>query len=117
MQLIHHVSTAVNDVMVKVCFAIVSMKTGFLQIQSHTYMHGYVSTVLISERNMVAISSILQQDAIYILATYNLECFGHLLSTFAIALKESCLNFVEKQLRELAEKVCINNDVATYYRL
>ena len=43
----------------------------------------------------------------YILATYNAECFGYLLSIFAIDLKENCLDFVEKQLRELTEKVTI----------
>ena len=46
----------------------------------------------------------------YILATYNFDCFGHLLSSFAIDLKQSCLDFVEKQLRELAEKVYTTDD-------
>lgn len=34
-----------------------------------------------------------------------MECFEYLLRSFAIGLKENCLEFVEKQLQELAEKV------------
>ena len=45
------------------------------------------------------------------MATYNFECFEYLLSSFAIGLKERCLSFVEKQLRELAEKVHITDNV------
>ena len=44
------------------------------------------------------------------MATYDFECFEYLLSTFAIDLKESSLDFVEKQLRELAEKVYTTDD-------
>ena len=46
-----------------------------------------------------------QKDAIYVLAIYNEECFEYLLRSFGIGLKESCLSFVEKQLRGLAEEV------------
>ena len=49
----------------------------------------------------------MQKDAIYILGAYNLECFEYLLRSFAIELKQSCLEFVEKQLEELAETVAI----------
>ena len=67
--------------------------------------------------HVVAVSFVLQQDTMYMLGTYNFKCFEYLLCIFAIGLKESCLDFVEKQLKELAEKVCINDDVATCYCL
>ena len=47
----------------------------------------------------------MQKEAIYVLATYNLECFDYLLRSFAIGLKQNCLGFVEKQLQEMIEKV------------
>ena len=39
-----------------------------------------------------------------VLATYNLEYFGYLLSRFEISFKESCLDLIKKQLLGLAEK-------------
>ena len=36
---------------------------------------------------------------------YNLECFQFLMRSFAIGIKETSLVYMEKQLRDLAEKV------------
>ena len=45
------------------------------------------------------------------MATYKFEYFGYLLNSFCNDLKVNCLGFVEKQLRELAEKVHTTDDV------